>query len=494
MNRIYLDWNAFSYLKNLIRNKEKSDIVDLVENNPSAFLFPYSPAHIQDLIKGAHNPKNLEYIKTDLDFIDKLSRQHCIQVDLLDKSNVKPFIGSSHILFESLVKDEYNDFFNPTNLEKTDNPLLPNLGKTITEAWKKTPIDLKFISDADKYEGAKEFYDKYFKRTQAENNMYNMMLDFSDFYKELKQNPDIYNSLGELLRTQLNLQPREVSNFKNPIDELNKIFKNSIYNMDFEQLSSINSNETDNFLNNHFVKYAVEYGNLDMSGFHPDKLNKKNLYTNFTNDSHHSFYAGFCDCLVSQDKKILYKSEALYQKYGIETKTFTPLEFYDYYSKLVNIDLNISDFIKTINNTIENNLKTEIKEHDFEDARLFLFKPENKILSYFNFLYVAFHKEERQTIFLRQVHKNFSYFNFYIEWENLINKCAGMFGNDLNGKSVFEDDEKELINKDEWTGRIWITSDFIIELVFDKLTYGLELIFEQITDDYLNELKKKHSC
>lgn len=491
MYRIYLDWNTISYLKNLLRNGEKPDIVNLIENYQADFLFPYSPAHVQDLAKGAEKPENLEYIKADLDFLDKISKQHCIQIDLLDSSKIKPFIGSAHLLLDSIVETNMEDLFNPIKLEKSfDNTFLPNFGKKIVDIWKRTTVDTKFITAAENSKEAKAFYDKYFKRIQTENTTYNLMLDFSDFYKELKTNPEIYNLLANILRTQVNINPKEVSNFKNPIEELNVIFKNSTLKMDFDELSTIKSGDSNKLLNSSFTKYAVEYGNLDMSGFHPEKLNKKNLYSNFTNDSHHSYYAGYCDCLVSFDKKLLFKSEALYKKYKIETKTFTPQDFVIHYSKLVKDQLNIANLFETITETIENELIDEILDHNFEESRLFLFRPVNRIFSYFNFLYVAVDKDGRKTILLRHVRKNFSYFDFYIEWENVIDKCTKVFGNDLNGKNIFTDEEKTSFNIDDWTGRIWTIQGFIVELIFDKVTYGLELIFEHITDKYLDKLKE----
>lgn len=491
MYRIYLDWNTISYLKNLLKNGEKPDIVNLIENYQADFLFPYSPAHVQDLAKGAEKPENLEYIKADLDFLDKISRQHCIQIDVLDSSKIKPFIGSAHLILDSIVETNMEDLFNPNNLEKSfDNTFLPNFGKEIVEIWKKTPVDTKFITAAENNKEAKAFYDKYFRRIQTENTTYNLMLDFSDFYKELKANPEIYNLLANILRTQVNINPKEVSNFKNPIEELNVIFKNSTLKMDFDELSTIKSDDTNKLLNSSFIKYAVEYGNLDMSGFHPEKLNKKNLYSNFTNDSHHSYYAGYCDCLVSFDKKLLFKSQALYEKYKIETKTFTPQDFVNHYSSLVKNELNITSLFETITETIENELIDEILDHNFEETRLFLFRPINRIFSYFNFLYVAVDKDDRNTILLRHVSKNFSYFDFYIEWENVIDKCTKVFGNDLNGKNSFTDEEKTAFNIDDWTGRIWTIQGFVVELIFDKVTYGFELIFEQITDKYLDKLKE----
>lgn len=413
MYRIYLDWNTISYLKNLLKNGEKPDIVNLIENYQADFLFPYSPAHVQDLAKGAEKPENLEYIKADLDFLDKISRQHCIQIDVLDSSKIKPFIGSAHLILDSIVETNMEDLFNPNNLEKSfDNTFLPNFGKEIVEIWKKTPVDTKFITAAENNKEAKAFYDKYFRRIQTENTTYNLMLDFSDFYKELKANPEIYNLLANILRTQVNINPKEVSNFKNPIEELNVIFKNSTLKMDFDELSTIKSDDTNKLLNSSFIKYAVEYGNLDMSGFHPEKLNKKNLYSNFTNDSHHSYYAGYCDCLVSFDKKLLFKSQALYEKYKIETKTFTPQDFVNHYSSLVKNELNITSLFETITETIENELIDEILDHNFEETRLFLFRPINRIFSYFNFLYVAVDKDDRNTILLSMSVKIFPTLTF----------------------------------------------------------------------------------
>ncbi len=493
MYRIYFDWNVISSLKNSIKKGETTEILKLINDYPEDFIFPYSPAHLQDLAKGTRDDQNMKYINEDLDLLDKLRKKNLIQFDILDNSRVKPFIGSSRILFKSIVENKDSEIFDFLKFTKNeDDPFLQKIGKQVINIWQNTPVDTTFLKVQEENKDIKDFYNKYFKRLQAKNTVYNLMLDFSEFYEKLKINPEIYNSLSDFHRKQFHLDPKEVSNLKNPFEGLNSIFKKSSLNMNFDKLNYLKS-ENNKILNSNFTKYAIEYSNLDISGFHPDKLNKKNQYTNLTNDSHHSYYAGYCDCFVSFDKKIRFKSSALYKKNNIETKVFSPPEFINHFSNLITKDLDFDTLFDSIRNTINNNFIEEILEHNFEDSRLYLFRPEKRILSYFNFLYVAADKFDRKTILLRHIHKNFSNFDFYLEWETIIKKCSDIFGDDVNGKNIFTESEKKNFDREKWTGRLWVIQNYLIELVFDNLENSLELFFEEITDRYINRLKKQ-SC
>lgn len=491
MYRIYLDWNIISSLKSTTKNGGNNNILNLIENYSDDFLFPYSPAHIQDLSKGANEVQNLEYIAKDLDFLDKISKNHSIQVNILENNIVKPLIGSSHILYDSIINNNDDDLLNPDKLlEFIEDSPFKETGKTILESLKNTPVDTTFLKDIEQNKGAKDFYEIHFRRIQNENTLYNLMLDFSEFYKDLKKNPETYNQLTRVFREQISIDPKEVSNFKKPFEEINKKFKDSNLGFDFEQMNTIKDDEKNKILNSDFVHYAIEYGNLDLSGFHPDKISNKNQYSNFTTDSHHSYYAGFCDYFISFDKKIRYKSIALYDKYAITTKVLSPSEFSENCKRLIDDNLTVSILFNTINDTLENNYIDELSEHNFIDSRVFLFKPEHKILSYFNFLYLAIDKNDRNTILLRRINKNFSYFDFYSEWGNLIKRCIKLFGNDLNNKGLFSDSEKENFNARNWVGRIWIVNEFLVELAYDDLSNGLKLIFEEITDRFIEKFEE----
>jgi hypothetical protein len=467
------------------------DLYGLIDKYKSTILFPYSPAHIQDLLKGSENPENLDLIRKDLDFLDSISQQNCLQFE--HKNNrVEPFIGSSHILFDSYFETKAHDYLNPDNIVKMfEETPFPMMGKIMKTMWQMKPVEIDF-DKMDEEPESRELLSKYFKRTRIQKNLYNFMLDISEFYHDMNNNPAIYKGLTDLFRKQTGIDPKVISNLQQPIEQLNKILSNSKIGVDFERISTIEAEKPNEFINSSFVKYSIEYSSLDMTGYHPDSLNKKNLFSNLTNDSHHSFYAGHCDYLVSFDDKMLYKSKVLYDKYKISTKALFPCDF------LKEITSNFEEhycshhLFDAIDKTILECLPTEIKEHDFKDSIVLLFHPAVLILGYFNVLYLIQDKNKRTTIILRHISRNFSNFTFYTEIEFIVNKLVEVFGLDSGGLGSFKIEESQAFSDEEWTGRIWVTENYLFELLSDRVRTGVQLVIEQITEDFLNTLTTMH--
>jgi hypothetical protein len=491
MYRVYLDWHIISGFKRLENNDDLKGLKELLDKNPNDILIPYSPAHIQDLLKGSENTENIQLIRTDLNLLDEITKQNCIQFDF-KKNMAHPTIGSAHLLFDGYYETSQATILHPDYLENLfkDTPF-PSMGKLMTTTWKMTPTGIDFKKFEENPE-SKEIYATYFTRTKESDNMYNLMVDFSEFYSDLNQKPEIYKKMTKIFREVVGIDPKWVSNLKEPLTQLNDILGNSKIGFNFDRLSTIESNAKNELINNNFLKFSLEYAGLDMSGFHPDSLSNKNLFSNFTNDSHHAFYAGHCDYFVSFEKKLLKKAQALYRKYNVETKTMLPSDFIKDISNNLKNSYDASYLINSINKEIEKGYIEEINKHDFKDARMFLYRPQIPILAYFNFLYLKQDKDDRFTIFLRHIYKNFSLFTFYSEIESIVNKLTSLFGIDINNKISFDDDDKEKISNDQWLGRVWWVENFLIQLFYDKLSLGIQLTLEQITDEYLEELKNKH--
>lgn len=61
---------------------------------------------------------------------------------------------------------------------------------------------------------------------------------------------------------------------------------------------------------------------LDMFGYRPEKKSKNLM--NIDTDASHLFYAGHCDLFVTADSKLRGKAEALYSRYGYQTRILSP--------------------------------------------------------------------------------------------------------------------------------------------------------------------------
>ncbi len=62
---------------------------------------------------------------------------------------------------------------------------------------------------------------------------------------------------------------------------------------------------------------------LDLLGYWKDKYTSKSNYARFC-DSIHCYYASHCDILISNDKRMRYKSKVMYSLFGFETAVIDP--------------------------------------------------------------------------------------------------------------------------------------------------------------------------
>lgn len=487
MYRVYLDWNVFTMLRKNAKDSTSVILKEILKENKHIFLIPYTQAHMQDLLKGSDKNENQHFILKDLELIDKITNKHFFDNDILNDKMI-PRIVNSRNIFDSAFKGKDEDVLNPNYYQKLFKEAeMPILGKLFLNQWKSQPTGIDFKNNTEN-----DFYQNFLIRTKQEDNLYNFMLDLSDFNNQLKQNPNKYNSLINTALNSFGIHKGAANNSSNPIETFNKKLSDKNYDFSFEQLSTLPNENNDPFLGGHFLKYNLEYVNLNMSGYHTDKLNEKNQYTNFVADGQHSFYGGFCDYLVSNEKKLVKKSNVLYQRYGLHSKALSPSEFIETFGGFNKEIENLADFYKVLKSTIQDNLVEEItKFNETQNERVFLYKPKNKIFSYFNYIQGVSHSDNRTSFHLINVRKTFSKFEFYTEIDFLINKCIDVFGGDQSNQGVLSDKDKKEISEGNWEGRFWLVSGFAILLNCDNDHGRMKLLMEQITMDYIQKLKDK---
>ena len=77
------------------------------------------------------------------------------------------------------------------------------------------------------------------------------------------------------------------------------------------------------------------YFALDMMGFHSDKKSKKHFrFTNLDIDANHMTNAIYCDYFVTDDTRLMRKTEAIYKRYGCRTKILKSQELKEYLKKI----------------------------------------------------------------------------------------------------------------------------------------------------------------
>lgn len=449
-------------------------------------IIPYSTAHIQDLLKGSDKEENIPLIESDLNFIDELSNYNNMQFEIKPNKTI-PKKGSAHNLFKGFKESESIDLLNPQTLKDSVDVLNnPTLNKLIDTLYNQK-IDVNFDLIPEESYGIQ--LRKYFRRSKIENTLRNLMLDYSEFHKDLLKDPKIYQELKKAFRNYVGIDINNLMKSQEPIKLIDDVLKASPINKNFDELSTIDKTGKNEINSSFYMKYILEFTNLDMSGYHSDKLKNKNMYSNFSNDTQHSFYGGHCDYFITKESKLIEKSNLLYSKYNISTKAIKPKDFVQEIKLKLDYKLEIQDLFEEISRTFEENLIRELEDYRTENSKIILFKPQKRILGYFNYAYYILRNNSRQTFFLRNISNSFSGFGFYDEFRSITNKLAKILGEDIYKHSTFENEEIDQIDKDEWVGRYWITTNYYIYLTFDNLANQLELYFEQLTDEFLEEIK-----
>ena len=294
MLKIYLDWNIITHLK----DEQNSDLFTFLLANKNNFIFPYSKAHIKDLLvsKDANN----KYYKLDLQLLTEICEYHlleheqninnpypykCYPEDFLNLKGADLELLSSGFSKESFYKYLMNNKLNPDDFmsilekEKIEPFVIPLINKTIGNLADLFSIMFEY--------GPTLFNDK--KTPKQIQSYIQATTDISQYRKIQGSNStNVFKELDAAVFPQTNKTFVEL--VENPIAERSK--------SNLELFTSL-------------------YLTLNLSGFFSDKnRNLQNIYT----DSEHAYYASSCDFFVSNDSRLREKTDAIYRQYNIQTK------------------------------------------------------------------------------------------------------------------------------------------------------------------------------
>ena len=268
MLKIYLDWNSINNIQT-----RHPKLYELIKEYGHLFIFPYSNAHIRDLMvsKDENNP----FYQRDIATLTEICGKHLLQFE--DENNwTSPLF---------CLPEDYIDLIG-TPLEiiqKTD--------------WFPQQIFQQFKENV-----RKSFPDSVQKRIQGANP------------------EEVFKIINEGLKS---------INSELTIEELSLSQVNSIRNMMNEEAR--------------FKSLCLA---LDMCGFRPEDKDKS--FTNIDADASHIFYASKCDMLVSGDRKMRGKAEAMFSKYNVVTKVLTPKQFEDLILEEVNKEYSLQNLLSSI--------------------------------------------------------------------------------------------------------------------------------------------------
>lgn len=81
--------------------------------------------------------------------------------------------------------------------------------------------------------------------------------------------------------------------------------------------------------------YCALFNLLDFACFHKDKQTDHSNIARM-HDASHAYFAQLCDIFVSDDKKMRYKTEALYAYLGVKTKVMNGIDFLNFTERDIN--------------------------------------------------------------------------------------------------------------------------------------------------------------
>ena len=294
--------------------------------------------------------------------------------------------------------------------------------------------------------------------------------------------------ISNQIQRSLKTDPKVISNSTDPISVINSILKALNPEFDFDTLGGIKTFENNKYLSSSLVQFAIELGNLDLIGYHPDSLNKKNTYTNFSNDTHHAYYAGSCHYFVTNESKLIEKANVLYRKYKIDCIALKPHQFVNEIMPKLKEEYTLDSFIASINDTIENHWRKELSDHGYEGGTLHLYDPVSRILGYFNYLYTIEYDDTRRTIILRSLNNLFSGFSFYTEMKSIFNKFHSMLGPDIYDRDEPNDSDFHDRNNSDSLERAWIINKYFCILSLEEGSTQFRFEMNKLTEDFLKSI------
>lgn len=294
MLKIYLDWNIITHLK----DEQNSDLFAFLLENKNKFIFPYSKAHIKDLLvsKDANN----NYYEQDFQLLAEICEHHLLEHEH-NINNPYPYkcYPKDYLEIKNAELELFSSGFSKCTFYKflDENGLNPDYFMSILKKEKIEPFVIPLINKtignlADLFSLMFEYGPTLFndKKTPKQIQSYIQTTTNDSQYRKIQgsNSTNIFKVLDAALFPQTNKNFVEL--IENPIAERSK--------SNLELFTSL-------------------YLTLNLSGFFSDKnRNLQNIYT----DSEHAYYASSCDFFVSNDSRLREKTDAIYRQYNIQTK------------------------------------------------------------------------------------------------------------------------------------------------------------------------------
>jgi hypothetical protein len=329
MKRFYMDWNIFTQLKNPIKEPFIGIANTIAEIKDFVFI-PYSTAHLSDLKKGYKKEEpNITFTNIDLKYLSETCRNFHWYYSEEEKS-VKYIIKNPIDAFEPYKEVEISvaetmDFKKLfEDMEGMEG--MESVGEYLNNLLEAIQVPLDFTGIPDSSELKKPLQDM-FGATGKTTSLLALMKGLSSFSDEINVDPTKYKNLRNGFRNSLQLSS-DMSNWnKDTWKQLDTHLSATVLNKSFTDLVIEGTSQNKNKEVTFYDEFISAYMSLDLVGFNPEGLNKKNTYANLFNDAQHAFFAAHSNVFVTNDVNTKAKAKAIYDKYQIPTEILTPDEF-----------------------------------------------------------------------------------------------------------------------------------------------------------------------
>lgn len=402
MINLYMDSDVI----NGLHSGRFPDLYEFLKENESRVIITFSQAHVSDKLPSREHSEDKFW--KDLDFISDLTQKRFINFDKKSKVT-RPYIASARKVLEQiesnqLLTEEFLKVENMINfMEETSEELgISEMGQLFKQLFELPAINQKDSSFKDEFQEAMDEIIKiknnpsYYKEKRNEANEDIGLPDFAGQW-----NDKVIEKIGE----HLNAKGR----YKDFFELVNKSFSNK---------KSVSW----------FEYFTTAYQMLNILGYKADEIRpKKNKgLNNHILDAMHAFYGAHSDYFVALDKKLVAKSKALYEAFGVKTVLISPEDLKGVLTESCYYD----NFSKIVTRAIENGAVDTLVEQGVKKS---LFRINGHWLDYFTHVQTERDpNSERLTFLFFKEIINFSNHVFYVEVKRLIASISTKLGLDLD--------------------------------------------------------------
>lgn len=429
MARIYLDSNVFSNLK-VAKDESHRILAELLEKYKDSISLFFSHAHIRDKKKDASDHKFEDFI-----YMETLTKDNYLSYHAINQ-NTSFYLATPQMVFEDESHeslDEILDFFEP---DKNDEDQLNTFKTHLSSALDMTEIKVEQTMIESGVE--KEVIDALFNGKEGNPSLLDITKGIGNLTRNIISDGLTYRNLRNLIDTGLGDQFNEIRNDKY---SLNDAFKNTFFQKTFVEYIKDTIYIQDKTRIPYYYFYMLSYNVIDMLGISKEKLKKNNGFGNILNDGLHSYYARYCDFLVTSDKGLREKSSILYNMYEVSTIIVSVEEFIELLPEIaLDTDSSAKDFFAKLRYDIKNSQRMLHKRFD-DGKEIYRFGEISKYFNFFDAILEEISESSTRYILCKSNTSCLSEPN-YREMGQIINRVINLFGEDSSGIGYF-DFEKE---------------------------------------------------